>query len=484
MLLISASLALSGLAWFFGTGLHPIWALTWLAPLPVLLAAPRLRAWPAFGAGFLAVALGNLNSWTYLRELTPVPVTLLATLGPAILFGWFAVIHRGLVLRGQRLRAAFSLPILWTAYEFVAEMQSVHSTWGNLAYTQMDCLPILQIASITGIWAISFFVFLLPSAVAALASPGSPRHRRRLAAIVAILYAVALGYGIARLHTTPVAPRVTVGLIASDDHATLFPASTGTVRLISAYAEQIPALAAQGAEVIVIPEKLGRIEDRDLAAADSTLEQAAKTSHVWILAGFQHMPNRNEARLYSPQGTLASTYEKHHMLPVFEGDLLPGTTRLLITQPTGPWGVEICKDMDFPGLARQYGRDGAALMLVPAWDFVADGWLHSRMAILRGVEDGFSLARAPKQGILTVSDDRGRVVTQRSSGAAPFAGLVASAPVRHDATVYDRTGNWFPLLDLVAAVILLFSLLIVPPDPDPFEPSERHSAPASTTPAT
>jgi apolipoprotein N-acyltransferase len=388
------------------------------------------------------------------------------------------------VLRGHQLRAAFSLPILWTAYEFVAEFQSVHSTWGNLAYTQMDCLPILQIASVTGIWAISFFVFLLPSTLAALASPGPPRHRRALVAIVAVLYAAVLGFGIARLYTTPRAPQVTVGLISSDTRETLFPSGAETVRLIAAYAEQIPQLAAQGAQAIVIPEKLGRIEGNDLAAADSTMEQAAKTSHVWILAGFQHMPNLNEARLYSPQGTLAGTYEKHHMLPVFEGNLLPGTTRLLIDQPSGRWGVEICKDMDFPGLARQYGRDGAALMLVPAWDFVADGWLHGRMAILRGVEDGFSLARAPKQGILTVSDDRGRVLAQRSSGAAPFTTLVASVPVRHDPTFYDRSGNWFPLLDVLAALILLFSLLIVPPDPDAFEPAERHSAPSTTTAAT
>ncbi|MGC2638417.1 MAG: nitrilase-related carbon-nitrogen hydrolase [Acidobacteriaceae bacterium] len=482
-----AALALGGLAWFFGTGLHPVWELTWLAPLPLLLAAPRLRAWPAFAVAFFAVALGGLNSWTYLRELTPWPVTLLAVLAPAILFGWFAVIHRGLVLRGYLLRAAFSLPILWTAYEFLAEFQSVHSTWGNLAYTQMDCLPILQIACITGIWAISFFVFLLPSTVAALASPGPPRHRPALVAIVAMIYAAVLGFGIARLHTTPSAPRVTVGLIASDAPQTLFPSSAGTARLIAAYAEQIPQLAAQGAQVIVIPEKLGRIESNDLAIADSILEEAAQASHVWILAGFQHMPNLNEARLYSPQGTLAGTYEKHHLLPVFEGNLLPGTKRLLITQPTGRWGVEICKDMDFPGLARQYGRDGAALMLVPAWDFVVDGWLHGRMAILRGVEDGFSLARAPKQGILTVSDDRGRVLAQRSSGAAPFTTLVTTVPVRHDPTFDDRSGNWFPLLDVLAAVILLFSLLVVPPDPDPFEPaasSGRHSAPSTTTAAT
>jgi apolipoprotein N-acyltransferase len=461
------AVAASAAAWYFGTGLHPAWVLLWLAPLPVLLIAPRLRAWPAFGAAFLAAALGGLNMWSYLREVAPLPITLLAILAPAVFFGWFVVVHRSLVLRGRLLRAAFSLPILWTAYEFLQEFSSPHSTFGNLAYTQMDCLPILQIVSITGIWAISFLVFLFPSTLAALQGPHPRKGAQRVAATVIVLYTAVLGYGFFRLHTTPTGPRVTAGLIASDAPETLFPASTGTLRLVAAYAEQIPALAAQGAQVIVIPEKIGRIEPKDLAAADAILEQAAKTSHVFILAGVQHMPNLNEARLYSPEGTLVTTYEKHHMLPAFESDLLPGTKRVVLNQPSGRWGVEICKDMDFPGLARQYAHDGAGLLLVPAWDFVADGWLHGRMAILRGVEDGFSIARAPKQGILTVTDDRGHVLAERVTSAAPFAALVASVPVVNQPTLYDREGNWFPLVDLPIALVLLFSLLVVPPDPHP-----------------
>jgi apolipoprotein N-acyltransferase len=463
----SLAVAATAAAWYFGTGLHPLWFLLWLAPLPVLLVAPRMRAWLAFGAAFLAAALGGLNMGSYLREVTPLSVTLLAILGPAMIFGWFVVVHRGLVLRGRLLRAAFSLPILWTACEFLAEFSSPHSTFGNLAYTQMNCLPILQIVSLTGIWAVSFLVFLFPSTLAALLGPHPHRGARRVAATVVVLYAAVLGYGFFRLHTTPSGPRVTVGLIASDERQTLFPPSAATVQLAGTYARQIPGLAAQGAQVIVIPEKIGRIEPADLDTADAILERAAQASRVWILTGFQHMPNLNEARLYSPEGALAATYEKHHLLPPFERNLLPGTKRVTIDQPSGRWGIEICKDMDFPNLSRQYAHDGAGLLLVPAWDFVADGWLHGRMAILRGVEDGFSIARAPKQGILTVSDDRGHVLAERATDAAPFATLVASVPVANQPTFYDRSGNWFPLLDLPVAFLLLFSMLVVPPDPHP-----------------
>ena len=155
----------------------------------------------------------------------------------------------------------------------------------------------------------------------------------------------------------------------------------------------------------------------------------------------------NEARIYSPSSPVR-VYEKHHMLPPFESPLKPGTTRTLWKEPSGIWGVTICKDMDFPAMGRDYANDGAGLLLVPAWDFVGDGWLHGRMAILRGVESGFSIARAPKQGILTATDNRGRVLAERITGLQPFVSLVANVPVQNDRTIYAQSGDWFAWLNV------------------------------------
>jgi apolipoprotein N-acyltransferase len=111
--------------------------------------------------------------------------------------------------------------------------------------------------------------------------------------------------------------------------------------------------------------------------------------------------------------------------------------------------------MDFPKLSRQYARDGVALMVVPAWDFEVDGWLHGRMGIMRGVEGGFSIARSAKKSILYATDDRGRVIAERDTRFLPFATVVATVPVRHDNTLYTRFGNWFAWLNVAALVILL-----------------------------
>jgi apolipoprotein N-acyltransferase len=65
------------------------------------------------------------------------------------------------------------------------------------------------------------------------------------------------------------------------------------------------------------------------------------------------------------------------------------------------------------------------------------------MAILRSVEDGFSIARAPRHGILSVSDSRGRVLAERSTAAAPFSTILTQVLVNHKAPLYSRAGSWF-----------------------------------------
>jgi apolipoprotein N-acyltransferase len=94
-------------------------------------------------------------------------------------------------------------------------------------------------------------------------------------------------------------------------------------------------------------------------------------------------------------------------------------------------------------------------MLVPAWDFFVDDAWHGHMAIMRGVEDGFSVVRSAKGGFLTVSDWRGRIVAETRSNSAPFATLVADVPVEHHPTVYQRLGDWFAWVVMASLVLVL-----------------------------
>ena len=107
----------------------------------------------------------------------------------------------------------------------------------------------------------------------------------------------------------------------------------------------------------------------------------------------------------------------------------------------GTRGVAICKDMDFPGMIRGYGERGVQLLLVPAWDFVRDGRLHSRMALVRGVENGFAIARAAAGGRLTASDRYGRVIAEAITSRAAPVTVVTDLGMRSGGTWYTRSAT-------------------------------------------
>jgi apolipoprotein N-acyltransferase len=274
-----------------------------------------------------------------------------------------------------------------------------------------------------------------------------------------VLAAVLL-FGAVRLAVTPRGQQVKVGLIASDARANVHVADSGadTARLFESYAAQAERLAATGAQAIVLPEKLGVVLDSENGNADPIFQRLADRTGATIVVGEVHVAGQakyNQARIYRSQNPVLS-YDKEHMLPPFESNLTPGTALVTLPKHTEPWGVAICKDMDFTPLSRKYGAAGVGLMLVPGWDFNVDRNWHGHMAVMRGVEDGFSVVRAAKDGYLTVSDDRGRVVAETRSDAAPFATLLASVPAVHSATVYLLLGDWFGWL---SCVLLIFAVL-------------------------
>jgi len=87
--------------------------------------------------------------------------------------------------------------------------------------------------------------------------------------------------------------------------------------------------------------------------------------------------------------------------------------------------------------------------------FDIDGWLHGRMAVMRGVESGFTVARAAKQGLFIISDNRGRILAEKSSSVGTFSLLQAIAPVRHEKTLYVRWGNSFAWLNIAGVLVIV-----------------------------
>ena len=230
------------------------------------------------------------------------------------------------------------------------------------------------------------------------------------------------------------------------------------VGLAADYAVEARALAAQGATTVVLPEKLAVLRPEWRDAVLDPLARVAREAKIRIVAGFDDdgVVRRNIALTFWPDGRV-STYVKRRLILGLDQGVVPG-------HAPGPLGggdaVVICKDMDYPAMIRRDAQTGVGLMLVPAEDFVVDHWMHERMADLRGVENGFSVARAARKGDLMVSDPQGRLLALASSSGVMQARVV-DVPLGRGDTLYLRIGDVFAWACLVVTFLFLTSSLVL-----------------------
>ncbi|MFC5862923.1 nitrilase-related carbon-nitrogen hydrolase [Acidicapsa dinghuensis] len=461
------TIAISAVLIWFGNGLAPWWPLMWLAPLPILIFAESNTSIRSAQVAFYSLLLGSMNMSHYFQILqSPGYVWFIVFASVGLVWTFATLLFRALLLRGAAWSAVFAFPSTWVTFEYVRNLYTPHGTAGSLAYTQLQFLPFLQLASITGPWGLSFFILLLPSALAIAwhLRIQSPRQAWRVLEISLGVIALILIFGFIRLAQPQPGKSVTVGLIASDlDQNLHAPTGPATERLFHDYSIYAKQLAAQGAKAIVIPEKTGTITDPNNAPSDAVLQSVADSTETIIITGVVHKASPvqyNEARIYQPHKPVL-LYDKHDMLPPFESIFTPGTTITTIHTPQATWGVAICKDMDFTQPSRDYGNAGVGLLFDPGWDFNIDRGWHGHIAIMRGVENGFSIAHSAKNGYLTVTDDRGRILAETRSDSSAFTTLLATVPEGHDPTLYLRFGDWFAWLSIALFLGVLLHYCMV-----------------------
>jgi apolipoprotein N-acyltransferase len=236
------------------------------------------------------------------------------------------------------------------------------------------------------------------------------------------------------------------------------------MQLTNLYLQEVRHLADLGAKIVLLPEKGIVVNDSN---SDFILQQfahlAADRRIQIILGGTKQKQGYylNNTWVISDDGGFLADYQKVNL---FEGEVLdgckPGNKISIFRNDTLNEGVAICKDMDFQQFILGYSKRAPAVLYVPAWDFVQDGWMHSRIAILRSVEGGFSLIRNARQGRLTCSDWRGMVVAESNSESGAETLLVGELSADAHPTIYARAGDWFGTVCLFATAGFFFFVFV------------------------
>lgn len=449
---------LTGLLHAASRDIAPFGPLVLIAPIPILLyALSASRTWRAFASAFVARVIGSAAFiYAYADALAPAILTL-ATVAAAAEFALVVALTRLAVERLPSWAGTLSFPVFATAAEFLIQLGSPHGTFGALGYALVDILPLVQIASVGGIAAVSFVAALVPMTIVMLIR--APARWRSVLIAGASPLLVALLYGVWRL-SLPSEDQARVALASID--ALTFQSVEDPMRanhVAAAYADLVQAFQGQELEAVVLPERVFVDTTGPGANASALLQDAANRIDARIVAGFDEVlddgQHVNTARVFAPRASRL-TYVKRRLIPGLESGLVPGREPLLI----GDRAVAICKDLDFAPMIREYGRRGAVLMFVPAWDFTLDGRLHARMAMVRGVENGFAMARAAAMGRLTVSDAFGRIVAEAVTSDRGPTVLVAEVGLTSRRTIYSRIGDAFAWLTVAGAVLLVVSLVL------------------------
>jgi len=464
---VIGSILLSGVAWYLSTGLSGnFWFLLWLAPVPVLLVALNKGFTTTAITAFSAYLIGRMSWFFYLLRVATLLPAITFTLMLPLIFVVIILLSRWCIIRINAWYSIFVFPVIFTAFEFLSAQTSPHGTAGNLAYTQMNCLPLIQIASVTGLWGITFIITLIPSAIALAIYYRKSKVRLRYILITSItLVTVVFIGGIVRMKTPVSRQSIKVGLVVLDErmHTNADkPDYQQEKKVTLAYASQIEKLAAKGARVILLPERAFGRDTTWGNSIKSIIGNVARQYHVFIIAGNTDVTTaseRNSALIFNDQGVVLDDYYKRHLVPGLERQFKPGNLIGLFKFDGLHSGVAICKDLDFQETIRDYGRNGISVLFVPAWDFVVDDWLHSRMAILRSVENGFWQVRCARSGRLTINDPYGRVVSERSSANGKFSDLIGEVSINGCNTLYSRWGDWFGITTCVSVIIFVLLAL-------------------------
>jgi apolipoprotein N-acyltransferase len=455
-----AAVLASGAMLYLVQGAHPAWPLAWAAPTPILAFSLRASAGVASVAALGAYALGGLAILPLATKTTAPPLVAVYLLVMSVAFSATVLATRRVSRRLGPWLAVWVFPILWTTWEFAISQLGVV----GIAYSQVDFPPALQLAAWTGAPGITFAVSMMASA---LAIAWRLRHDRKLAlralAIPLALCTGVLAWGTGRLAQLPGAAVVRVGLAASDETVRFFRTENADEALgvVAAYARRIGHLAARGARVVVLPEKLVGVTPAYAESVRAALADVARAHRVWVVVGLNRIEGpvrRNVALVVDPAGQVALEYDKVHLLLPLERGYRMGRAPGVIRTSEGTWGIAICRDLMFTDVARAYARAGAGLLLVPAWDFVVDGRMATRVAAMRAVEGGFALVRAAQEGFVAVSDDRGRIVAEAATSASAETLLVVDVSPGPAATLYSRAGDWFAWLVTAFAATIVIAL--------------------------
>ena len=478
----------------------------WVAPALMLAAALGKSGVESYRIGYVAgltyylaslcwlllipyrwhsIPLGPAAGWLSLSAYVALyPATWVWLLSPVGLLArsWF-----------QRTLWAIYGAALWVALQMLVDRLFTGFPWNPLGATQYQLVPLIQVASVTGIYGVSFLVVwvslsLLSAGLMIVLRPTTRSAWVGEIMLPVLVVAFLFNFGLRRLaRDSPPARTLNVSLVQPSIPQTLI---WDTSRDLDRFRELIriseQALTNQ-TDLLVWPEagvpSYARWDTNIYPAITNLVRQ----HHVWLILGSDDIgrpaspadPDKyeyyNACFLVSPDGEFVSRYIKRNLvvfgeyiplvrwLPFvkwftpIEGGFTSGTRAVpfVLDRPSVKISPLICFEDIFTQTAREATDDDTDFLV----NLTNNGWFgdssaqwqHAAAAVFRAVENGLPLVRCSNNGLTGWVDAHGRLrqIFRDDHGTIYGPGyLTVQIPLlspgeKRVPTFYHQHGDWF-----------------------------------------
>jgi apolipoprotein N-acyltransferase len=457
--------------------------LAWGALVPLLVVVGRRRPYQAY---LLASVTGLVFFVGVFEWIWQVPAynlldeALLGLFLSQFIALWAAALSG--LRRSTGLPSALLAPPLWVALEYArGHVGFLSLPWMLLGHSQYRWVPVIQLASITGVYGLSFLIVLCNVGLGDLlrrARGGSFAVPASAVVAAAALGAVLLHGGVV-LWSAPAMDVVTVAGVQGNIPQNVKWDRAFRERTLERYSALTREAVRRRPALVVWPETAvpGDVE-HDEALLRPVRALAAETGTPLLVGSAEAAKFRRRelgARSYnsmvmlSPEGRIVEVYRKLRLVPFGEyeplkgvvtwpeavassmGNSVPGETATVFTLGPHTVAATICWENIFPELVSEFVRRGARLIVNAtneAW-FQDTGAPHQFLAIsvFRAAENRVAVLRVANTGISAVIDPFGRITRRLGdeTGRELFVSgiLVADMPVSRTTTAYTVFGDVF-----------------------------------------
>jgi apolipoprotein N-acyltransferase len=461
--------------------------------LPIAFTSTRKQTFLYY---FISGVVFNTGLLYWIPRLMQEGLYVVLALGMVLLIGYMAfwVGLTGLSIHFIRLKSrilALALfPFIWTAQEKIRELGEMSFPWVTVGYTYGGYTPLIQFASVLGVYFYSFLIALTAVLLFLIFEYRKDAKRIiRFSAILIGLYGFLTIHGLFRIKEPSREHQLKVALVQANVDQNVKWNVHFRDSVYNLHKQMTLQCVRENPDLVVWSEsampcyflKRPRYKYGVITLMDSL-------SLPLVFGGLDYMPNYekkkkydffNSVFFYHPKSRRFLKYDKIRLVPFserlpFEGifplisrvdlgeaDFTPGRDYRLFKLKGYRLFTPVCYEVVYPKEIRRFVRSGGEFMV----HLTNDGWFgrsgmpfqHANITRFRALENGIWVARCANTGVSCFIDPYGRF-TKKSS---IFTGvnIVGNINARGINTFYTRHGDlmgWFCIWVTVLYFLFVF----------------------------